>query len=279
MLIELRYLLLLSIVVLCQCNNTEEDEFVNIPDPNFLLELIGNGVDTDGDGHISFTEAEAVTVLNLGPANISDLSGIEAFIRLDSLSVLVNPLPSPDFSENVSLRHLSLRGCGLAHLDLSKNTLLVSLDCSGDLGMDNFLSTLDVSGNSGLEILLCPGNELEALDLSTNPALKKLNCSRNRIRDLDLSSNLMLREFKGTNNLWEHLDLSANTELEVMTSCGNRLSSIDLSLNTKLQLIGIDNMPYIREVCVWTTPFPPPGVKVLMDYSPNAYFTTSCSTY
>lgn len=71
------------------------------------------------------------------------------------------------------------------------------------------------------------------------------------------------------------IDLSGNPEL--MTSCGNQLASIGLSLNTRLRLIGIDNMPSLTEVCVWTTPFPPEGVRVLMDYSPNAFFTTQCS--
>lgn len=61
-----------------------------------------------------------------------------------------------------------------------------------------------------------------------------------------------------------------------MISCGHRLTSLDISFNTSLVKIGIDNMPMLVEVCVWALPFHPPGVEILMDYSPNVVFTTGC---
>jgi len=54
-----------------------------------------------------------------------------------------------------------------------------------------------------------------------------------------------------------------------MISCGNLLTELDISNNTQLVRIGFDNMPMLHEVCVWTLPFPPPGVELLMDYSLN----------
>jgi len=42
------------------------------------------------------------------------------------------------------------------------------------------------------------------------------------------------------------------------------------------EVIGIDNMTSLGEVCVWTKPFPPEGIKVLVSFSPNAFFTTEC---
>ena len=274
---NLKYLLLLFLFGTSQCDESNPVDLVSIPDSSFLDELIRNGVDTNGDGHISQEEAESSTALYLAPAGIIDLTGIEAFIKLDTLVVEVNPLSSPDLSANLALVSLALKGCGLAELDVSKNTSLKSLDFSGDMGLGSKLTKIDLSGNPELETLICPGNELTVLDLSHNPNLLKLSCNRNRIAELNLSSNIEISELHCKNNYLKSLDLRANTALEIMTSCGNHLAGIDLSLNTGLRLIGIDNMPTLTEVCVWTTPFPPEGIRVLMGFSPNAFFTTSCS--
>lgn len=270
-------LTLFSLILFAQCKNTEEGEQVYIPDQNFLNELLDAGVDQDGDGRISHPEAESTLSLFLGPSNIKDLSGIEAFINLDTLEVRVNPLIPPDLSSNKTLRYLALKGCGLTQLDISKNGALMHLECSGNEGLDSYLQTLDLSGNPELEVLILPGNELTALDLSGNPLIRSINCSRNRIPELDLSANLWLSELKCTNNLLKELDVSRNTALHVMVSCGNQLSTLNLSQNTDLILIGFDNMPSMGEVCVWTLPFPPDDVRVLMEFSPNAYFTTACT--
>ena len=63
---------------------------IEIPDPNFLKVLIERGVDTDSDGMISPTEAEAVTVLDVSGDTISDLTGLEYFIHLQHLDCSIN---------------------------------------------------------------------------------------------------------------------------------------------------------------------------------------------
>jgi Leucine-rich repeat (LRR) protein len=144
--------------MLQQCTEAEPADIVDIPDSNFLQALLDAGVDTNGDGLINETEAGIVTHINLSPAGIIELTGIAAFFNLDTLEVYVNPIASPDLSENLSLSSLTLSGCGLSVLDISKNAGLKHLDCSG--------------------------NELEALDISHNPMLQKLSCWRNRIEEL-----------------------------------------------------------------------------------------------
>jgi len=60
--------------------------------------------------------------------------------------------------------------------------------------------------------------------------------------------------------------------------CGsNLLTSFEISANNGIELLFINNMPTLNEVCVWTMPFPPEGVAVITDGSPNVYFTTECS--
>jgi hypothetical protein len=203
---------------------------VDIPDGAFMEGLIAAGVDANVDGLISYPEAEATRSIMLPPSGITDLTGLEAFINLDSLSITLNPLSGLDLTENRALRYLECTSC-----------------------------------------------ELTSLDVSENPVLEKLICGRNQIMELDLSHNQSLVTLVCNNNLLNSLDVAINTGLTTMISCGNLLTGIDLSNNTALVKIGIDNMPMLTNVCVWTLPFPPPGVEILMGFSPNIIFTDRCN--
>ena len=103
---------------------------VNIPDANFLNALIGQGVDVNADGMISYTEAEAVIYLSITWESISDLTGIEAFVNLTYLQCGFNQLTSLDVSNNTALTDLYCWGNQLISLDVSNNTALNYLDCS-----------------------------------------------------------------------------------------------------------------------------------------------------
>jgi hypothetical protein len=203
---------------------------VEIPDKAFREALLAQGVDSNGDGQISQEEAKATCSLVVPPSGITDLTGLEAFIYLDSFAITLNPLSQIDISALGSLSYLECTSCNI--------------------------TKLDVSQNHSLETLICGRNSLEQLDLSGNPSLTRLVCN---------------------NNLLTHLDLWANTALSTMICCGNQLTSLDISQHTALTKIGYDNMPMLTEVCVWTLPFPPAGVVVLREFSPNVTYTTSCS--
>jgi hypothetical protein len=141
----------------------------------------------------------------------------------------------------------------------------------------NPLSNIDLSENRALKVLEVTSCELTGLDLSRNRELRELNCGRNLLNELDLSGNLQLTRLILNNNLFTHLDLSSNGSLKTMISCGNRLTRLDLSMLPHLKTIGVDNMPMLTEVCVWTLPFPPEGVTVLRTYSPRLQFTVNCT--
>lgn len=273
---KISFLFLVMTLSISQCNKTTPESFIDIPDTAFLNALFEAGVDENGDGQISIGEAEATSFITIWPSNVTDLTGIEAFINLDSLRIYMNPVTTIDISNNTALRFLECTGCQLSTLDISKNIELRHLDCSGGATMSNALTSLDVSGNRALESLICSENQLTALDISNNSALISLFCGRNQLSDLDVSNNTALTKLACNNNRLTALDISNNTALTDMISCGNQLISLDISNNTGLVKIGIDNMPTLHEVCVWTTPFPPSGVVILSDYSPNVYFTTAC---
>jgi len=140
----------------------------------------------------------------------------------------------------------------------------------------NSLSGIDLSENSALRYLECTSCELAALDVSSNLLLEELICGRNLFSELDISHNQALLKLVCNNNLLTSLDLSGISGLTKMISCGNQLTSLDISMHPTLTLIGVDNMPMLTEVCVWTLPFPPAGVTVLQGFSPNINFISTC---
>jgi hypothetical protein len=100
---------------------------VDIPDPAFLHALIAEGVDTYGDRLISSTEAEAVSSLDVSRRNISDMTGIEAFVNLDKLNCSYNYLRSLDVSGSRKLHYLNCSKNNICSLDISNNTSLIRL--------------------------------------------------------------------------------------------------------------------------------------------------------
>jgi len=67
---------------------TTQGQNVNIPDPNFKSFLIGDfAINTNGYSEISVAEAQAFTrQIWSSNQNISDLTGIEAFVNLTQLN-------------------------------------------------------------------------------------------------------------------------------------------------------------------------------------------------
>ena len=62
----MKRLYLISILIgLVTIVANSQDSIVSIPDPAFLNALIGEGIDTNKDGLISYAEAEAVTNLDV----------------------------------------------------------------------------------------------------------------------------------------------------------------------------------------------------------------------
>jgi len=138
---------------------------VTIPDANFKDYLLNNSlININGDEEIQASEAEAFAgTISCSFSEISDLTGIEAFVNLTELDCSFNQLTT---------------------LDISKNTNLKELDSSA-----NQLTAIDVSNNIDLEVLNCSLNQLATLDISNNTNLKELDCSVNRLTTIDVSNN------------------------------------------------------------------------------------------
>jgi hypothetical protein len=117
----------------------------------------------------------------------------------------------------------------LTNLDISRNTALTYLDCSG-----NQLASLDVSRITALTYLYCPKNQITSLDVSCNTALTFLSCNNNQITSLDVSRNTALTDLFCSNNQLTNLDVSRNTALTFLGCTENQLANLDVSRNTAL---------------------------------------------
>lgn len=137
-------------------------------DDDAFADYLSRKVDTDGDGYISQKEADRVTSIGnlsqdftygngLCASGVEDLDGIEVFKNLKVLLVCDNELESLDLSQNTKLRFVDCSGNYLEDLELPETEKLTTL-----WAYDNRLDELDVNGVPELDDLLVdPGVELE----------------------------------------------------------------------------------------------------------------------
>ena len=253
---------ILPLLLLSSIGVFAQGDVVNIPDAEFKKALLNNkpAIDTNGDGEIQKSEAEAFTGkidLNFY-AEISDLTGIEFFVNITELDCSNSKLKHIDISKNVKLTKFSFYKNRVTDLDISKNINLEMLNCS-----ENQLTQLDISKNLVLKYLFCGNNKLTQLDISKNTALEhldlrgfsphypmnqlkqldvsnninliSLNCSKGELTQLDVSKNTKLKELFCKENELTQLDVSENIELEVLNCAENRLQQLDVSKNLNLK--------------------------------------------
>ena len=148
---------------------------VNFPDAAFRDYLLKN-FDTDKNGGISATEAEAVTQITLKAAGVRDLKGIEHFTRLQRLTVSGNPdLTSLDLSANTHLTYALCSTNGLTSLTLPTDAQKLNyFNC-----IENKLTSIDIQKAVNLTEFYCSRNEIHSLDISQNPQLHSIGIDGN----------------------------------------------------------------------------------------------------
>ncbi|SDR65706.1 Por secretion system C-terminal sorting domain-containing protein [Polaribacter sp. KT25b] len=184
-----------------------------VPNNNFEQALIDGGYDNVLDDYVLTDNIRVITDLDVSNKNISDLTGIEDFKSLVTLSCNNNSLTSLNVTQNTSLKYLNFSF--------------------------NQVSTIDVSKNIALEKLTAVQNQLTSLDVTTNTSLKHLECWQNQITSLDVSKNTILEELYVKENALSELDVTNNIALKFLSFGGemntaSTISSIDISNNTQL---------------------------------------------
>ncbi|MDC6470568.1 T9SS type A sorting domain-containing protein, partial [Flavobacteriales bacterium] len=147
--------------------------FTYVPDDNFEAYLEANNM---GDGianndSVTTANINAITTLSISSKAISDLTGIEDFTSLTSLSCQSNQLTSLDVSQNTALTYLRCDNNQLTSLDVSNNTALTRLWCNS-----NQLTSLDVRNGNNQNLL--------SFNVESNPNLTCIN-----VDDVNYSNN------------------------------------------------------------------------------------------
>jgi hypothetical protein len=93
-------------------------QYTNVPDANFELALLNLGYDFVIDGVVETSAIDTITELYINNKNIADLTGIEDFITLKSLFCYNNNLSTLNLSNNTQLFEVSCSGNNLISIDL-----------------------------------------------------------------------------------------------------------------------------------------------------------------
>ena len=189
-----------------------------------------NNIDTNNDGEIQVTEAQAIKWLKINYEFVSNMTGIETFTNLQVLSCNGNQLSSLNVSGLTNLKQLSCQLNQLISLNVSGCTNLQILNCS-----QNPLSSLNVSGLTNLRSLDCSTNQLTSLNVSGLTNLLFLSCNNNQLTSLNVSGLTNLQKLLSSGNQLPSLNVSGLTNLEYLDCTYNQLPSLNVSDLTNLQ--------------------------------------------
>jgi Leucine-rich repeat (LRR) protein len=251
------------------------EAYTAIPDDNFEYKLIALGIDKDGkNGKVVTNNISKITQINISSSKISDLTGIQDFKALTTLTCDGNILKSIDLSTNTPLTYISFRANLLEKLDLSKNTNLIILDCTGnqitdlDLTYNQQLTNVSCSSNqlaklniiqcNKLKYLYCHINKLTLLDIPKTASLLSIYCDRNQLASLDVSNLSSVGTVNCANNYLTTLNASNNPLLQDLSCYNNKLTSLNVSNNpllatlscssNKLVNLNISQNPSLKEL-------------------------------
>jgi PKD repeat protein len=266
---------------------------VNIPDANFKNALvIDPAINLNMDTEIDSLEAASFTgAMSIGYLNISDLSGIEAFINLTALSANGNNLTSVMLDSNSAITSLNLSYNQLTSIDVSSllslssfyasNNQLTTVDMSMipwiytvDLSY-NSLASLDITNNPGINYLYLDSNNLSALNTDNNYQLLTLFCRDNNIASLNLKQNTWLQTLYCGTNPFSCLDAGDNISLSIF-ACSNAPNLAKLNLkngnNGSLTPI-VSGCPMLSCVQVDDSSF---SVSNWSNFGGSSYFSNDC---
>jgi len=146
-----------------------------IPDPKFEQFLISKGIDSDGtiNGQILTADALAVTKLDIQTPYwnnydelIDDVTGLEAFVNLDTLSISQTMVggdygneKTVNLSTLTNLKYFYSSSNNLEFIDFSNNPLLevVWLNNGGDVIPIDWITKIDLSNNPNVHTLRVSG--------------------------------------------------------------------------------------------------------------------------
>lgn len=208
-------------------------KYTLIPDIEFERALIVSGIDGKEDGKVLTSRVSDVKTLDYKYSTylkITDLTGIEDFVSLETLNTPGTKMGKLNISKNINLKYLNCSSENLSALDISNNKNLISLNLS-----NNKINSLDLTKHTQLKELNFGSNNFTEINLSNNPLLTTLMCYSNKLSTLDLSKNLALQIVNCGDNSLTAVDFSLNTELTNIVCYINNISELNVTKNTALK--------------------------------------------
>lgn len=220
-------------------------QIVNIPDANFKARLIQLGVDTNNDGQIQVSEAQAMNVLQFTNPMFTDTTGLESFTNVINFYIQGSLVTSLDLSpltqlqsvicnNNSQLTTINFNGLtNLTGIEINGNSVITSLDLSGLTNLNNLncnnnsqLTTLNLSGTNNIQTLDCSYNQLISLDVFNSTNLISLNCSHNQLTSLNITSCPVLDNINIEFNSLTSLDLTGLNSITFLYCAHNQISQV-----------------------------------------------------
>jgi Leucine-rich repeat (LRR) protein len=241
---------------------------VYIPDPNFkaaMLAYVDGNIDNVKDGEVQYEEAELLDYADVSGKNISDLTGLEAFIYLERFICSNN-----NISEIPVVNRINYLIC-------NNNQISVM---NGDY---TYVQTLNVNHNRltylpytlrNVNLLEANHNELTSIDLSNLEHLEQLYCSHNQLRSIYPVTGGYLTILKCNNNELTSLNISTASYIHDLDVSNNHLRglilrnrsgnmTLEATGNPDLTCIEVDDPVYAE--ANWRD-----------DVDPHASFSTTC---
>lgn len=209
----------------------DPDDIINIPDSFFKAFLVWH-FDTNEDGEIDLSEAAAVNRIEINSDVIEDITGIEHFRNLQSLT-LYGPSTSQEQPPTGKI----------THVDLSRNTKLTELNID-----HQSIVELDVSHNLELTVLGAGSTPLRHLDISKQKKLSLLCLGYSKLEDMDISNSPELSEVHLDNNVLKKVTLGNDPKLYYLDVSNNQLETIDISGCKALNILGCLNNPNLKTI-------------------------------
>ena len=192
---------------------------------------------------------------------ITDLSGIEAFVSLENITLRGNKIDSINLTKNTNLKNFYANFNEFKGVNTDKNLKLknFSIDdnmpdwsegCGEITQASDSATQLSFLNNPELEMLSVPTVGLTSIDLSKNPKITFLDIIENYLTSIDLSNQTELKEIRIQFNKLKSIDVTKNTKLEILMLLMNDLEgNLDVStLNNliELHLTGNENLSCIQ---------------------------------
>jgi len=214
-------------------------------------------IDTNLDGEIQISEANAIVFLNISGnssssnSGIQNLQGLEHFKNLFHLNCKYGQLSSINIGVFERLENFYCSYNNMTSLNLSNATSLSILDCSYNLltslntddcerlysvqARNNQLSSVNFNNNNNIEFLYLVYNNLTNFQISNKNFFRTLEIGFNQLATIQLTNLPLLYRVKAQNNNLTTVDLSSIA----FQKEPNNLSSdneLDIALNNNLNL-------------------------------------------